>query len=224
LFFVPGPAYNFAVETLDEIKARLEAAIPGAQLQVVPNDSPANQRSLLVDAAHASAVAGFLRDDLRLRLDFASNVTGIDWPDRVEKTKTKVKKTVEGVEKEVEETVEKAIPGYLEVVYHLYSMELKFQQGEFPQVIVRAPDLNGLAGGKDLPHVYEQEPPRLCLFLPWTGEWNPQRTLVETMLPWSVLWLYYFEVWLRSGEWTGGGMHPPASATKGKSSRSMAAG
>jgi NADH-quinone oxidoreductase subunit C len=125
LFFALGPAYNFAVETLDEIKARLEAAIPGAQLQLVPNDSPANQRSLLVDVALASAVARFLRDDPRLRLDFASNVTGIDWPDRVEKTKTKVKKLVEGVEKEVEETVEKAVPGYLEVVYHLYSMELK---------------------------------------------------------------------------------------------------
>ena len=125
MFSAPGPAYNFAVETLDELKARLEAAIPGAQLQILPNDSPANQRSLLVDAAHASAVARFLRDDPRLRLDFASNVTGIDWPDRVEKTKTKVKKLVDGVEKEVEETVEKAIPGFLEVVYHLYSMELK---------------------------------------------------------------------------------------------------
>jgi NADH-quinone oxidoreductase subunit C len=125
LFFVPGPVYNFAVETLDEIKGRLEVAIPSAQLQVVPNDSPANQRSLLVDAAHASAIATFLRDDSRLRLDFASNVTGIDWPDRVEKTKTKVKKLVDGVEKEVEETAEKAIPGFLEVVYHLYSMELK---------------------------------------------------------------------------------------------------
>ena len=42
-----------------------------------------------------------------------------------------------------------------------YTMELKFQQGEFPQVIVREPNLNGLAAGKDLPHVYEQEPPRL---------------------------------------------------------------
>lgn len=125
MFSDPGPAYNFAVETLDEIKARLEAAVPGAQLQVVPNDSLANQPSLLVDAAHASAAARFLRDDPRLRLDHASNVTGIDWPDRVEKLKTKVKKLVDGVEKEVEETVEKTIPGYLEVVYHLYSMELK---------------------------------------------------------------------------------------------------
>jgi hypothetical protein len=106
----------------------------------------------------------------------------------------------------------------------LYEMELKYLQGEHPQVIVRAPDLTVLADGKDLPHVYEQQPPRLCLFLPWTGEWTPQRTLVETMLPWSVLWLYYFEAWLRSGEWTGGGMHPPASpAKRERFSQSMAA-
>ena len=125
LFFAPDPAYNFAVETLDEIKARLEAGIPGVRLQVLPNDSPANQPSLLVDAAHGLVVARFLREDPRLRLDYASNVTGIDWPDRVEKTKTKVRKVVDGVEKEVEETVEKTISGFLEVVYHLYSMELK---------------------------------------------------------------------------------------------------
>ena len=125
MFFGPGPAYNFAVETLDELKARLEAAIPGARLQVLPNDSPANQPSLLVDAAHAPVVARFLREDPQLRLDYASNMTGIDWPDRVEKIKTKVKKLVDGVEKDVEETFEKKIAGFLEAVYHLYSMEKK---------------------------------------------------------------------------------------------------
>jgi NADH-quinone oxidoreductase subunit C len=125
LFSSRSPANNVAVETLDEIKVRLEAAIPGVQLQVLPNDSPANQPSLLVDAAHALAVARFLRDDPRLRLDYASNATGIDWPERVEKIKTKMKKMVDGVEKEVEETTEKTTPGYLEVVYHLYSMEKK---------------------------------------------------------------------------------------------------
>jgi NADH-quinone oxidoreductase subunit C len=113
------------VEPLDQIKSRLETAVPGAQLQIIPNDSPANQPSLLVDVPHAPAVARFLRDDPQLRLDFASNVTGVDWLDRVEKVKTKVKKLVEGVEKEVEETTEKKTPGYLEAVYHLYSMTLK---------------------------------------------------------------------------------------------------
>lgn len=109
------------MEPLEEIKPRLEAAVPGAQLEIIPNDSPSGQRSLLVDAAHAFAVAQFLRDDPQLRLDYCSNVTGVDWPDRVQKTK--VKKLVDGVEKEVEEAMQ--IPGRLEAVYHLYSMALK---------------------------------------------------------------------------------------------------
>jgi len=114
-----------SVETLEQIKARIEAAIPGAQVQIVPNDSPANQPSLAVDPAHGLAVARFLRNDPQLRLDYASNVTGVDWLDKVVKEKLKVKKLVDGVEKEVEETIEKKTPGYLEAVYHLYSMELK---------------------------------------------------------------------------------------------------
>lgn len=113
------------MESLEELKARIEATIPGAQVEIVPNDSASAQRSLLVDRASAFATAQFLRDDGRLKLDYLSNVTGIDWLDLVIKEKRKVKKEIDGVEKEVEETVERKRPGYLEVVYHLYSMELK---------------------------------------------------------------------------------------------------
>jgi NADH-quinone oxidoreductase subunit C len=113
------------METLDQIRSRIEAAVPGAQLQLVSNDSPANQPSLLVDPSHALAVARFLRDDRQLRLDYASNVTGIDFLDKVTKEKVKTKKLVDGVEKEVEETIETNTLGYLEAVYHLYSMALK---------------------------------------------------------------------------------------------------
>ena len=113
------------METLEQIKARVEAAVPGASCEIVPNDSPAGQHSLLVDNAHALAVARFLRDDPSLRLDYASNVTGVDWPDTVVQEKRKVKQVIEGVEREIEQTTEHKKPGYLEVVYHLYSMELK---------------------------------------------------------------------------------------------------
>src|SRR6266567_2632665 len=113
------------METLEQIKARLESAIPGARLEIIPNGSPSAQHSLLVDNDHALAVAKFLRDDPGLRLDYASNVTAVDWPDTVTKEKVKVKQIVEGVEKEVEQIVEKNKPGFLEAVYHLYSMELK---------------------------------------------------------------------------------------------------
>jgi NADH-quinone oxidoreductase subunit C len=113
------------METVEQIKARVEAALPGAQLTVVTNDSPCAQHSLLVDPPHAGEVAEFLRDDPSLRLDFCSNATGVDWPEKVEKIKTKVKKLVDGAEKEVEEITEKRSGGYLEVVYHLYSMAQK---------------------------------------------------------------------------------------------------
>jgi len=113
------------MESLEEIKARIEAAVPGAKIDVVVNPGPANQSSLLIDNEHAPAIAKFLRDDPTLRLDFCSNVTGVDWLDRVAKKTVKVKKLVEGEEKEVTEPIEEKIPGYLEAVYHLYSMRHK---------------------------------------------------------------------------------------------------
>jgi NADH-quinone oxidoreductase subunit C len=113
------------VEILQQIKTRLENAINGVHLEIIPNGSPSGQLSLLIDAPHAVQVAKFLRDDPLLRLDYASNVTGIDWPDTVTKEVVKTKQIIEGVEREIAETIEKKRPGYLEAVYHLYSMELK---------------------------------------------------------------------------------------------------
>lgn len=109
------------MEPLEEIKARIAAAVPGAKVTIVPNPGPANQPSLLIDSGHAIAVAQFVRDDPALRLDFCSNVTGVDWLDRVVKKTVKVETIVEGVEKQIDQTEEEKIPGYLEVVYHLYS-------------------------------------------------------------------------------------------------------
>lgn len=106
---------------LEQIKSQIEQAVSGAHVELVSNPSVPVQSSLLLEAAHGAAIANFLRTSAGLRFDYASNVTGVDWPDTV--TKTKVKELVDGVEKEVEKSVTK--PGFLEAVYHLYSMELK---------------------------------------------------------------------------------------------------
>jgi NADH-quinone oxidoreductase subunit C len=113
------------VETPEHIKAGLEAVVPGAKIEILQNDCPAGERSLLVDPAHVLAVAKFLRDDPQLRLDFCSNVTGVDWPETEITEKIRVKQVMDGVEKEIEEVKKTMRPGFLEVVYHLYSMELK---------------------------------------------------------------------------------------------------
>jgi NADH-quinone oxidoreductase subunit C len=125
------------LKTVEEIKAAIEAAVPGAGVEIVSNPGPSAQHSLLLKPGSAAAVATFLRDDAELGLDFLSNVTGVDWLDKeiAEKVKVtrQVSKPVEGgepgqvqiVDEAVEETRKHIQPGYLEVVYHLFSMTKK---------------------------------------------------------------------------------------------------
>lgn len=115
------------METLEQLRDRLLARFPGGEIAILPNPGTAAQHSLLLGGAVAREVAIFLRDDAALKLDFCSNVTGVDWPDKeiVETTKTTVPDPAGGAPKVVEQKTKRLQPGYLEVVYHLYSMALK---------------------------------------------------------------------------------------------------
>jgi hypothetical protein len=66
--------------------------------------------------------------------------------------------------------------------------------------------------GEPPPHVYRlgypPDYPALCLYDPAAGEWSPEAYIAETIVPWTIEWLYWFEVWLLTGEWKGGGRHP----------------
>lgn len=90
----------------------------------------------------------------------------------------------------------------------LYAVRVNYLQRDGgPEVIVVAPDLVAFADGRKLPHVYQQSPPRLCLYLPGAGEWAAHKRLSQTVVPWAALWLFYFEEWLSSDDWKGGGVH-----------------
>lgn len=112
------------MESLEAIRERILASLPEASLEVIPNRAPALPSSLLVDPAQAVRVARFLRDDPELRLDFCSNVTAVDWLDSEVKQRVKEVKVINGEEKEVEVTTSRRRAGYLEAVYHLYSVAL----------------------------------------------------------------------------------------------------
>lgn len=89
-----------------------------------------------------------------------------------------------------------------------YQLRLCYKLADSPRTIVERPRLVELANGKRIPHLYKQDPAQLCLYQPSYREWSPSRLLSETVIPWAVLWLFYFEDWLSSGEWNGGGEHP----------------
>lgn len=88
-----------------------------------------------------------------------------------------------------------------------YQVTLVLKREGTPDVRVVDPDLRLLAGERDLPHIY-RNPDRLCLYLPGAGQWDASKRLDLTIIPWTHLWLIYFEEWLVSNDWKGGGKHP----------------
>jgi NADH-quinone oxidoreductase subunit C len=135
------------MKTPEEIKAAIEAAVPGLteptssegtgmEIVLELNPGPSEQHSLIIPPAKALEIAKFLRDDADFKLDFLSNVTGVDWLDREIEEEEEVTTTVNPTTEASDQTAETAeetepeprirfIPGYLEVVYHLYSVEKK---------------------------------------------------------------------------------------------------
>lgn len=98
-----------------------------------------------------------------------------------------------------------------------YAVHIAFREGRNPKVWVCAPNLLELSNGRTIPHTYRREEKgghrtvdgtQLCLYLPAADEWTPRKLIAATIIPWIYLWLFYFEDWLFSGEWTGGGVHP----------------
>lgn len=90
-----------------------------------------------------------------------------------------------------------------------YHVRLRYKLGNPPRVTVISPNLKSLAPGRRLPHVYYATTPMsLCLYLPGSGEWEASKSIAETVVPWTAVWLFYFEDWLLTDEWKGGGKHP----------------
>lgn len=97
-----------------------------------------------------------------------------------------------------------------------YRCLLKVPRSGFPEMIVLEPDLKLLASGRPIPHVYpyNYKGTKLCLWLPGSGEWSSNMRFEETYLPWTAEWLDYFEEWLETDTWAGGGAHPELHSSK----------
>jgi hypothetical protein len=64
-----------------------------------------------------------------------------------------------------------------------YDIRIEFKQGGRPEIFVDAPDLHVLAEGRRIPHLYRQTPPKVCLYLPRTYEWQSWMKLDQTVVP-----------------------------------------
>ena len=89
------------MEAIEKIKEIASQAVSGAKIEIVNSTPAAAQPALLVDREHVYGVAKFFKEDPRFAMDFCSCVTGVDCLPKADK------------------------PGYIEVVYHLYSVSQK---------------------------------------------------------------------------------------------------
>ncbi len=95
-----------------------------------------------------------------------------------------------------------------------YDVLVSYKLGHSPQVFVIDPDLFSLTND-EIPHLYYdtrdpefQAAACLCLYRKKYGEWHEEKLIAATVVPWVDLWLLYFEYWLATGDWEGGGEHP----------------
>lgn len=66
---------------------------------------------------------------------------------------------------------------------------------------------------ENIPHCYERkfkspkkEFVRICLYYPITKEWTKEMFISDTIIPWAIEWLKYYELWRITGKWLGGGI------------------
>ena len=89
-----------------------------------------------------------------------------------------------------------------------YSLLIKYPENGRLKVVVTHPNLTEIsrhktAAGESIPHVYSSNHPvEICIH---KNDWKPDMIISRTIVPWAVEWLFYFEVWLATGEWKGGG-------------------
>lgn len=88
----------------------------------------------------------------------------------------------------------------------LYNFELKYNLTGNPRTKIISPVLQRNSKGEDIPHIYPGE--YLCLYQPKYCEFTRADFLSDTIIPWTSMWLYHYEVWLMTDEWLGGGEHP----------------
>ena len=90
-----------------------------------------------------------------------------------------------------------------------YTVKLEYEvSAPRPRVHVLQPELRLAKGKTKLPHVFPGN--ELCLHL--SSDWRPDQKICEFVIPWISVWLYFYEVWLVTGEWLGGGHEPSVGA------------
>lgn len=88
-----------------------------------------------------------------------------------------------------------------------YTLKIVYCQNmAWPNVFISDPKPLKLAeGAEKLPHCYDSKKQQLCLFYPKYREWDSSKLIATTIVHWALLWIVFYESWVITGKWYGGG-------------------
>lgn len=90
-----------------------------------------------------------------------------------------------------------------------YSVEVQYSMIDIPQVYIYGDELKKL-DNSNFPHNYgidaSKKRVKICLYR--YNEFSSDMLLSATIIPWTIEWLFFYEIWLATGIWQGGGEHP----------------
>jgi hypothetical protein len=81
-----------------------------------------------------------------------------------------------------------------------YTVQIQSEIGRRPKVSILAPSLTSYPNEK-VPHTFSDG--SLCLHL--NEEWSGRFFIADVIMPWLAEWLFFYETWLVTGKWHGGG-------------------
>lgn len=101
-------------------------------------------------------------------------------------------------------------------ISEVYELKFVYSKKSKIEVFVINKKLKIAKNRSSLPHVYSTPNQELCLFTPKFKEWAPNQIIANTIIPWAIEWLDFYEHWLIDGEWLGGGHDEYLAETKNK--------
>lgn len=86
----------------------------------------------------------------------------------------------------------------------VYEVEISYEVPRRPHIQVMSPKLATWGDLKQQPHTFRDG--SLCVHQ--ACEWNGNKLIAMTIIPWICAWLAFYETWLDTGCWLGEGTHP----------------
>jgi hypothetical protein len=87
----------------------------------------------------------------------------------------------------------------------IYSIKIVYIIGKQPKIYVISPSLCRNSKNEKIPHIYSETKP--CLYYPKFKEWTDKKYIADTIVGWCSLWLFFYESWHITGEWSGEGIN-----------------